>query len=112
MIGTAIVLIPPLVIIMLVLMTRRVIPSLGVGIILSMRIFISNPNRNTILHLFYEEGELATGNHYVIGFLILLGVMAGMIHLLGGGMVFGNFAARKLHSKRQVTTGTAFFGRK
>ena len=42
MIGTAIVLIPPLVIIMLVLMTRQEIP-LGVGIILSMRNFISQP---------------------------------------------------------------------
>ena len=43
MIGTAIVLIPPLVIIMLVLMTRLVIPF-GVGIILSMRNFFSQPS--------------------------------------------------------------------
>ena len=57
MIGTAIVLIPPLVIIMLVLMTRRVIPSLGVGIILSMRIFISDPNRNTPLFIYLMRKE-------------------------------------------------------
>ena len=36
--------------------------------------------------------------------------MTGMIHLLGGGIAFGDFAARKLHSKRQETMGTAFFG--
>ena len=57
MIGTAIVLIPPLVIIMLVLMTRRVIPSLGVGIILSMRIFISDPNRNIPLFIYLMRKE-------------------------------------------------------
>ena len=117
MTGTAIVLIPPLVIIILVLITRRVIPSLGVGIILSSLIyenfqFTDTLKRigKTILHLFYEDGELAAGNLYVLGFLILLGVMTVMIHLLGGGMAFGDFAARKLHSKRQVTMGTAFFG--
>ncbi|WP_462405718.1 Na+/H+ antiporter NhaC family protein [Gracilibacillus sp. Marseille-QA3620] len=117
MTGTAIVLIPPLVIIMLVLLTRRVIPSLGVGIILSSLIFENfhfgdtiKRIGKTILHLFYEDGEVATGNLNVLGFLLLLGVMTGMIHLLGGGRAFGEFASKKLHSKRQVTMGTALFG--
>ena len=97
--GTAIVLIPLLVIIMLVLVTRRVIPSLGVGIILSALIyedfqFIDTIKRVgiTILHLFYEDGELAIGNLYVLGFMILIGVMTGMIQLLGGEIAFGDFA--------------------
>ena len=62
MIGTAIILIPPLVIIMLVLMTRQVIPF-GVGIILSMRTFLFTATLKrigkAIHHLFYEEGGLA-----------------------------------------------------
>ena len=52
-------------------------PSLGVGIILSSLIyenfqFTDTLKRigKTILHLFYEDGELATGNPYVLGFLI------------------------------------------
>ena len=57
MVGTAIVLIPPLVIIMLVLMTRQVIPSLGVGINLSMRIFISDSNRNTLFFIYSMRKE-------------------------------------------------------
>lgn len=115
--GTVFVLIPPIVIIILVLMTRRVILSVGLGIILASLIYenfnlIATAKRMllSVIHLFYEDGAIAAGNLYILGFLLLLGVMTGLIQLSGGGAAFGEFAARKFSSKRHVTLSTTAFG--
>ena len=85
MIGTAIVLIPPLVINMLVLMIGRVIP-LDVGIILSSLIYeefhlTATLKRigKTIHHLFYEEGELTRA--YITSIIAAIFVMHNMVKL-------------------------------
>ena len=61
MIGTAIILIPPLVIIMLVLMTRQDSTWCGDYLIYEKFLFTATLKRigKAIHHLFYEEGGLA-----------------------------------------------------
>ena len=67
MIGTAIILIPPLVIIMLVLMTRQDSTWCGDYLIYEKFHFTATLKRigKAIHHLFYEEGELAGGLYHI-----------------------------------------------
>lgn len=80
--GTIYSIIPALIMLVLVITTRKILLSLGSGIIIG-ALFIHDFNVlqavKEIWYVFYEifvsEGEPNTGNLLLIGFLILLGMM-------------------------------------
>ncbi|MGM9987961.1 MAG: Na+/H+ antiporter NhaC family protein [Bacillaceae bacterium] len=110
-------LLPPLVIIGMVIMTRRVVLSLGVGVIVGSLVVTSFQPMETIKkigevirNLFLDGESLNTGNLYILAFLLLLGLLTGFINVLGGNEAFGRLAKKKIKSKRGATVTTAAMG--
>lgn len=107
--------IPPIIIIALVIITRKITLSLGIGIVIA-AIIIEHGNilqaiitiLQAILNLFYSDGEWNSGNLYVLSFLLLLGALTGLIAALGGNRAFGNWIGRRIRTKRgaQLMTTT------
>ncbi|WP_042345316.1 Na+/H+ antiporter NhaC family protein [Bacillus massiliigorillae] len=107
--------IPPIIIIALVIFTRKIVLSLGIGIGIA-AIIIEQGNifqaiktiLQAIFNLFYSDGEWSSGNLYVLSFLLLLGALTGLISALGGNRAFGNWIGRRIRTKRgaQLMTTT------
>lgn len=107
--------VPPIIIIALVIVTRKIVLSLGVGIILS-ALILENGHivqalkkmLEAILQLFYSDGSWNSGNLYVLSFLLLLGALTSLISSLGGNQAFGEWIGRRIRTKRgaQLMTTT------
>lgn len=102
-------LVPPLLTLILVLATRRVVLSLGVGIIASAFVIASGDLLETLrliweqtALIFVDGGAINTWNAYILIFLVLLGLMTAFISMSGGASEFSNWAIGKVKSKRQA----------
>lgn len=103
---TYISLIPPLITLILVLLTRRVDLSLGVGIITS-AIVITQGNVGemvakiwqTFIDLIIEDGWLNTWSAYILIFLALLGIMSAFMSMSGGARAFTSYAMTKVKTR-------------
>ncbi|MCP1102752.1 tetracycline resistance efflux pump [Aequitasia blattaphilus] len=96
-------LVPPLVAIILALVTKEVYSSLFIGILIG-GVFASNFNfEHTINHVF-ERGIISViSDSYNVGilvFLVILGIMVAMMNKAGGSAAFGEWA--KIHIKSRV----------
>lgn len=117
MIGTIYSLIPPLLAIIMVLLTRRVLLSLGVGII-SAALLLENFSPlasltkvyESVLGIFVSDGELNTWNVYIILFLFLLGIITAFITVSGGSRAFGEWALKRVKSRVGAQLVTFFLG--
>jgi len=112
--GTIFSLIPPLLMLILVVLTRRILISLGAGIIVG-ALFIHDFNilgsLKEIWTVFYEifvlDGELNIGNILLLFFLILLGMMTAFLQASGGSRAFGEWMMRHVKTRvgAQLMTG-------
>ncbi|WP_026801346.1 Na+/H+ antiporter NhaC family protein [Pontibacillus halophilus] len=116
--GTVYSLIPPLVMLVLVLLTRRVILSLGSGIVvgaLMLHDFNVLATLKSIWENFYTifysiQDGLAVGNIQLFLFLILLGITTAFMTASGGSLAFGNWAIRRVKSRKGAQLVPAFLG--
>ncbi|MFS0674358.1 Na+/H+ antiporter NhaC family protein [Ornithinibacillus sp. 179-J 7C1 HS] len=107
--GTIYSLIPAILMLVLVLLTRRVLLSLGVGIVLG-ALFIHDFNVwnslmeiwNTFYGIFISDGALNTGDLQLIGFLLLLGIMTAFLQASGGSKAFGDWMIKKITTRRRA----------
>ncbi|GAA0500018.1 Na+/H+ antiporter NhaC family protein [Salinibacillus aidingensis] len=107
MTGTIYSLIPPLIMIILVLLTRKVLLSLGAGILLG-ALFIHQFDIgdslkevwNSFYGIFIDGNALNIGNFYLLLFLIFLGMMTAFMTASGGTQAFGAWASKKIKTKR------------
>lgn len=117
MVGTIYSLIPALVTLILVIVTKRVLLSLGAGIVLG-SLFIHDFH---ILHslqetwlvfyeIFVEEGALNTGNILLILFLLLLGVMTAFLQGSGGSRAFGEWMLKRVKTRTGAKVMTGILG--
>ncbi|WP_085991463.1 Na+/H+ antiporter NhaC family protein [Oceanobacillus senegalensis] len=112
--GTFYSLIPAILMLVLVLLTRKVLLSLGAGIIIG-ALFIHDFNIigsiQEIWTVFYEifisDGGLNTGNLLLLGFLILLGIMTAFLQASGGSRTFGEWMKQRVKTRKgaQLMTG-------
>ena len=112
--GTIYSLIPPLLMIILVLLTKRVLISLGAGIVVGI-FMIENFNFVeslkgiwfTFQNIFYSEGEWDIWSIQLILFLLLLGILIAFLTATGGARAFGNWAIERVKTQEgaQYTTG-------
>ncbi|WP_027964341.1 Na+/H+ antiporter NhaC family protein [Halalkalibacillus halophilus] len=117
--GTIWSLVPPLVMIILVLATRKVLISLGAGIIVGAlmidqfnvlasieRIWLS------FQELFYADGAWDVWSIQLVLFLILLGILIAFLTASGGARAFGNWAIQRIETRKgsQYTTGLLGIG--
>lgn len=105
--------VPPVVAIVLAIWTKKVIPSLAIGIWVGAIIFSQSLGIATATD--WMIGTLAdTWYLYLAGFMILLGPGVALLYRAGGTLAISNWAAAKLKSERQVgllawILGMAFF---
>lgn len=117
MVGTVYSLIPALVMLVLVIVTKRVLLSLGVGIALG-AFFIHDFNilrsLQEVWTVFYEifvvDGEPNTSNLLLIGFLLLLGVMTAFLQASGGSRAFGEWMLKRVKTRVGANVMTAILG--
>ena len=106
-------LVPPLIAILLALLTKEVYSSLFVGILVG-GLFYANFNpEGTILHIFQDGivGSLANADHVgILVFLVILGAMVCLMNKAGGSAAFGRFAGEKIKSRVGAQLATILLG--
>src|SRR5699024_4396777 len=109
--------IPAILMLVLVLLTRRVLLSLGAGIIVG-ALFIHDfaiwPSIKEIWSVFYEifisDGSLNVGNLLLLGFLLLLGSMTAFLQASGGSKAFGDWIIQRVKTRRGAQFYKAVLG--
>ncbi|GEM77122.1 Na+/H+ antiporter NhaC family protein [Vibrio sagamiensis] len=110
-------LLPPIVALTLAILTRRVLISLGVGIILGACLLNGwsidhsySYVRSQVSSVFIKEGGINTWNMSIVGFLIILGMTTALLTLSGGTRAFAEWAQARVKSKRGSKLLAAFLG--
>ncbi|KHE72040.1 Na+/H+ antiporter NhaC family protein, partial [Halobacillus sp. BBL2006] len=115
--GTIYSLIPAVLMLLLVLFTRKVILSLGIGIIVG-AFMLTQLDIGAGLSLiwslfatiFVSEGSLNTGNLYLLTFLFLLGITTAFMTASGGSQAFGKWAVERIRTRRGAKLIPAILG--
>ncbi|MDA9555911.1 Na+/H+ antiporter NhaC family protein [Vibrio sp.] len=110
-------LLPPIVALVLSVVTKRVLISLGVGILLGALLLgnysttgTSNYLVQTVSSVFWDEGEINSWNMSILSFLLILGMTTALLTLSGGAKAFADWAQKRIKSKRGSQLLTAFLG--
>ncbi|KJG34687.1 Na+/H+ antiporter NhaC family protein [Photobacterium angustum] len=109
--------IPPIVALGLAILSRRVLVSLGAGIVLG-ALYLNDFSFNhsasylgdTIQNLFISDGGINTWNMSIVLFLIILGMTTALLTLSGGTRAFAAWAQTKIKTKRGAKLLAAFLG--
>ncbi|AQS58984.1 Na+/H+ antiporter NhaC family protein [Desulforamulus ferrireducens] len=104
--------VPPLLAIGLALLTKRVLPSLAVGIISGAFILSNYQPVATVSKTFGILTEKLTDswNLSILGFLVILGVLVHLVTVAGGSAAYGKWAATKIKSRVGAQLATVFLG--
>ncbi len=113
MFGTFWALVPPLVAIILALLTKEVYSSLFVGIVIGALFFAGFNLEATLLHII-DDGFLAVlsnkGNVGILIFLVILGTMVCLMNKAGGSAAFGEWAKTHIKSRIGAQLATVILG--
>lgn len=110
-------LLPPVAAIALVLLTRKVLLSLGTGVVLS-ALLVAGWNPLETLRLvweafsgiFWDEGAVNTYYVFILVFTLLLGVIAALIMMSGGTQAFSDWAVQRIRTRRGAKVLPAILG--
>ncbi|SDH81814.1 tetracycline resistance efflux pump [Alteribacillus persepolensis] len=110
-------LLPPILALVMIIATRKVLPSLGAGIIIGALILTDwSFSESAALiweifaGIFVVEGALNDWELYIIFFLLILGVMAALISFSGGSRAFGEWALTRVKTRVGAQLATLLFG--
>lgn len=105
-------LVPPVVAIVLALITKEVYVSLFVGIITG-ALFYANFNPVTTVTSIFEMMTAKIGDGWNVGiliFLVILGIMVSLVTKAGGSAAYGKWAAQKIRTKSGAQLATVGLG--
>lgn len=108
--GTIWALIPPFVTIVIGLITKKVNLSLIIGILLGALLYCSFNPVETVITSFNVLTEKVSDNLQVIFFVILLGMFVYLLNLSGASKACGNWARKKIKTKKQGLLITFLLG--
>ncbi|MBM7097003.1 Na+/H+ antiporter NhaC family protein [Bacillus sp. H-16] len=114
-------LLPPILALIMVILTRRVLLSLGIGIIVGALMVNQNEELfvnealsqviSIVTGIFYVPGEgVNTWEFYILLFLVILGIIASLITMTGGSRAFGEWALSRVKTRIGAQIVTAFLG--
>ena len=113
MYGTFWALIPPVVAIVLALISKEVYSSLFVGIVVG-ALFVAGFNPVSALDTMVNDGFIASmadgWNAGIFMFLVLLGIMVALVNAAGGSAAFGRWAAKHVHTRGGASLATFALG--
>lgn len=113
MIGTFWSLVPPVVAICLALITKEVYSSLFIGILIGGFFYSGFSFAGTINHVFKDGFVGSLSDSYNVGiliFLVILGIMVALMNKAGGSAAFGEWAKKRIKSKKNAQIATIFLG--
>lgn len=106
-------LVPPIVAIILALITKEVYSSLFVGILIGGIFYSGFTFERTVLHVFQDGivGVLTDAyNMGILVFLVILGIMVCMMNKAGGSVAFGRWASVHIKSRVGAQLATILLG--
>ena len=106
-------LVPPVVAIVLALITKEVYSSLFVGILIGGAFWSGFKPEATILHVFHDGVVGVLTDSYNMGilvFLVILGVMVCMMNKAGGSAAFGRWAKEHIKTRAGAQLATIALG--
>ena len=106
-------LLPPIIAIVLALITKEVYSSLFIGILTGGLIYSQFDLRVTMEHVFSTGFVGALADSYNVGiliFLILLGALVSMMNKAGGSAAFGKWASKHIKSRIGAQVATIILG--
>lgn len=103
-------LVPPVITIVLALVTKEVYMSLAIGIFIGAFMFTGFNFLGAIDTMFDIMSNKVGGNVNILVFLVLLGIIVSAIQKSGASQAYGNYAARKINGKRSALLGYFFLG--
>ncbi len=95
-------LVPPIVAIVLALITKEVYSSLFIGILVGGLFYSEFSFEGTLNHIFNDGFVAVLSNAYNVGiliFLVILGAMVSLMNRAGGSAAFGQFARKRIKSR-------------
>ena len=101
---------PPIIAIILALITREVISSLLVGIAVGALIYNSGNPVGMVTTTFELMGERIGANVYILIFLGLLGTLVVLVTRAGGSNAYGEWASKKIKSRKMACLSTSILG--
>ncbi len=119
MTGTWISIIPPIIAIVMVLATRRVLLSLGSGIVVAAILVASFAPGESLVVLWesitvsfwdWESSALNSDNINIMLFILFLGVITAFVSLSGGSRAFADWAVHRIKTKRGAKLLTVGLG--
>lgn len=106
-------LVPPIIAILLALITKEVYSSLFLGILFGGLFWSNFSFEGTITHVF-QDGMIASlsdsWNVGILVFLVFLGVIVNLMNKAGGSAAFGHWASKHFKSRIGVQLATIFLG--
>ena len=114
--STAFSLLPPVIAIVLALITKEVYTSLLVGIASGALLYANGNLELAINTLFFnEEGGMvaklaSTSNVGILIFLVMLGILVALMNKAGGSAAFGRAASAHIHSRAGAQLATMVLG--
>ena len=93
---------PPLLAILLALVTKEVYSSLFIGIVAGGLLYSGFSFEGTVTHVFSDGFVKSMANPYNVGilaFIVLLGALVAMMNKTGGSAAFGRWAASHIRSR-------------
>ncbi|WP_028117311.1 Na+/H+ antiporter NhaC family protein [Ferrimonas senticii] len=110
-------LLPPLVAILMAVLTRKVLLSLGLGIVVGVLMLTGfNPIDGAVdiagrvQGLFWDDGAINSWNVPLLGFLIFLGMTIALINVSGAARAFATWARKRIKTKRHARLMTMMLG--
>lgn len=111
--------VPALLALILAIITRKVIISLSIGIIVG-ALMLTNGNvsdafihlKNSVISLMYNEEGINANNVNIVLFLVLLGILTALLSISGSNQAFANWAQQHIKGKRGaklMAAGLVFF---
>lgn len=104
---------PPLIAILLALITKEVYSSLFIGVVVGGCLYAGADFDGILNHVFVDGMVASLSNAWNVGilvFLVFLGIMVAMLNLSGGSAAFGRWAANKIKSRAAAQCSTIFLG--
>ncbi len=106
-------LLPPIIAIVLALITKEVYSSLFVGILAGGLIYSNFSFEGTLTHVFSDGFVGALADSYNVGiliFLVMLGAMVSMMNKAGGSAAFGRWATKHIKTRVGAQLATVALG--
>ena len=106
-------LVPPIIAIVLALITKEVYSSLFIGILAGGILYANFNFETTVVHVFSDGFAASVADTYNVGiliFLVMLGAMVAMMNKAGGSAAFGRWASKHIKSRIGAQIATIVLG--